>query len=68
MPEPGRFRCLVCRKYVTGTPSGHCPQCGFVPPKSLEIPSARVRPWAHHVFNALLVVVLVGALVLLFWL
>jgi hypothetical protein len=29
---PGPFHCLACQTYVTGTPSGHCPRCGFVPP------------------------------------
>jgi hypothetical protein len=22
----------VCREFVVGTASGHCPRCGFVPP------------------------------------
>ena len=22
----------MCKIYVTGTESGHCPRCGFVPP------------------------------------
>ena len=30
--SPGPFHCLACQTYVTGTPSGHCPRCGFVPP------------------------------------
>jgi len=38
-PAPGPFHCIACRSYVTGTPSGHCPRCGFVPP---------VAPLAHE--------------------
>ena len=32
--DPGAFRCLVCKVYVTGTEAGHCPRCGFVPPSA----------------------------------
>ena len=32
IPSPGPFHCLVCQAYVTGTETGHCPRCGFVPP------------------------------------
>ena len=32
IPKPGPFHCIVCKVYVTGTESGHCPRCGFVPP------------------------------------
>lgn len=32
IPSPGPFHCLVCQSYVTGTESGHCPRCGYVPP------------------------------------
>lgn len=31
---PGPFHCLGCQTYVTGTESGHCPKCGWVPPTS----------------------------------
>jgi hypothetical protein len=37
---PGRFRCLVCKEYVSGTESGHCPKCGFVPPSAPAVPPA----------------------------
>jgi hypothetical protein len=37
-PDPGAFRCLVCQSYVTGTPAGHCPRCGFVPPSAPSVP------------------------------
>ena len=48
--DPGRFRCLVCRAYVTGTPSGHCPTCGFVPPSTPQLTSPRpVEPWHRRV-------------------
>jgi hypothetical protein len=45
--DPGAFRCLVCRIYVTGTPSGHCPRCGFVPPAAPAIAAEprRTTPW-----------------------
>lgn len=58
--HPGRFRCLVCQRYVTGTATGHCPSCGFVPPSAAtvaETGKSRLRPW-------LLVLVLVGLLAL----
>lgn len=57
-PEPGRFRCLVCRKVVTGTPSGHCPQCGFVPPTSIELP--RERPSGSPVWLVTIVVLAIA--------
>jgi len=46
-PDPGAFRCLVCRIYVTGTPAGHCPRCGFVPPSAPPAaePSAPMALW-----------------------
>lgn len=37
-PAPGRFRCLPCARIVVGTPSGHCPHCGFVPPSAPDVP------------------------------
>jgi hypothetical protein len=44
--DPGAFRCLVCKTYVTGTPSGHCPRCGFVPPAvSAIVEPSRTTPW-----------------------
>ncbi|HTL31656.1 MAG TPA: hypothetical protein VL326_00950 [Kofleriaceae bacterium] len=33
--DPGPFQCLSCKSYVTGTESGHCPRCGFVPPSTV---------------------------------
>ena len=33
-PDPGSFRCLVCREYVRGTDTGHCPRCAYVPPSA----------------------------------
>lgn len=31
--QPGaRFRCVVCRRFVTATERGVCPSCGFRPP------------------------------------
>ncbi len=29
---PPRFRCLVCRVFVTGGEDGTCPRCGWAPP------------------------------------
>jgi hypothetical protein len=36
--SPGPFHCLSCQTYVTGTESGHCPRCGFVPPSAPQLP------------------------------
>ncbi len=41
--SPGPFQCLSCKAYVTGTQSGHCPKCGFVPPAAPELPRERAR-------------------------
>ena len=38
IPKPGPFHCIVCKVYVTGTESGHCPRCGFVPPVAPPAP------------------------------
>lgn len=35
---PGAFRCLVCRRYLTATSTGHCPCCGFAPPHAPPTP------------------------------
>jgi len=59
-PDPGPFHCLACRTYVTGTPSGHCPKCGFVPPQTTVIRERTRVPdhtWSVAVF---LVASLVG--------
>jgi hypothetical protein len=43
-PSPGPFHCVACKSYVTGTPSGHCPRCGWVPPSAPAVPrQARSR-------------------------
>jgi hypothetical protein len=36
-----RFRCLVCRVFVTGGEDGTCPRCGWTPPT--VAPSRRTR-------------------------
>ena len=41
--QPGPFQCLSCKTYVTGTESGHCPRCGFVPPSATPASEA-LRP------------------------
>ena len=33
-----RFRCQVCRVFVTGGPDGACPRCGWQPP-SVAVPA-----------------------------
>jgi len=38
----------VCQAFVTGTASGHCPRCGWVPPSTCVLPerASRARwPW-----------------------
>jgi len=40
-PAPGPFHCVACKTYVTGTPSGHCPRCGWIPPAA---PAAQDPP------------------------
>lgn len=68
-PNPGPFRCLGCRSFVTGTEAGHCPKCGLVPPRALLAPSvepaiAVVRPWdlLRRLERSTVVGVAVGAL------
>ena len=62
--SPGAFRCLPCKRVVIGTESGHCPNCGFVPPVSLSSPSvpAPARP-VSIVLVTLVIAVLVAVLV-----
>jgi len=38
-----RFRCLVCRVFVTGTDLGQCPRCGWTPPDLTRVPEARTN-------------------------
>lgn len=40
---PPRFRCLVCRVFVTGGPDGTCPRCGWHPPGLVGGAPARRR-------------------------
>src|SRR5207249_3645511 len=40
-PSPGPFHCLGCQTYVTGTPSGHCPRGGYLPPRAAQLPESR---------------------------
>jgi hypothetical protein len=58
---PGRFRCLPCQRYVTGTESGHCPTCGFVPPFAPEVPPApaALSPFVLFIVLAVVVAILV---------
>lgn len=63
-PAPGPFHCLGCKGYVTGTPSGHCPRCGFVPPVALDVaalvPAVAVRSWLIPAGLAVLAILLVA--------
>jgi hypothetical protein len=60
--DPGAFRCLVCQVYVTGTPSGHCPRCGFVPPAAPAIAEpSRTTPWTALAVIAALIAAIVLA-------
>jgi hypothetical protein len=38
-----RFRCLVCRVFVTGAVDGTCPRCGWRPPSLVSLRPARRR-------------------------
>jgi len=38
-PPFARFRCLICREFVVGTASGHCPRCAYVPPTAPATPA-----------------------------
>jgi hypothetical protein len=57
--SPGRFRCLPCKRVVVGTESGHCPNCGFVPPSAPDVPP--VTAWSPMI----LFVVIAAAIALL---
>jgi hypothetical protein len=60
---PGPFRCLGCQSFVTGTPSGHCPRCGFVPPVAMIFPDLHETDSTAWMMIALLVVSLVALVV-----
>ena len=59
--SPGTFRCLPCKRTVTGTESGHCPNCGFVPPSAPDIPAP--APPVSLVLVTLVIAVVVAVLV-----
>ena len=59
---PGTFRCLPCKRTVTGTESGHCPNCGFVPPFAPEVPAPAARG-IDPIIVALVLGVAVGIIV-----
>jgi hypothetical protein len=52
---PGPFHCLACKRYVQGTESGHCPNCGFVPPSAPSVPPAMTASNAWIVIAVLVV-------------
>lgn len=58
-PAPGPFVCLGCKTYVTGTPSGHCPRCGFVPPAAPIVPEPVHRRVPVHATLVLLAILLI---------
>ncbi len=59
-PSPGPFHCVACQTYVTGSASGHCPRCGWVPPRALALPASPAQS------PVVLVLVLVLVLVFVF--
>jgi hypothetical protein len=63
-PTPGPFHCLACKTYVTGTESGHCPRCGFVPPSAPEIPAPRTRRAFRIDVSIIVLGILIAVLVL----
>ena len=58
--SPGAFRCLVCKVYVKGTESGHCPRCGFVPPAAPPLPPPRRFPTTILLAGVIAVALAVG--------
>ena len=63
--DPGAFRCLACQTYVTGTPSGHCPRCGWIPPTAPAIAEpSRTTSWTALAVIAALAAVIALAQVL----
>ncbi len=61
---PGPFHCLGCQTYVTGTASGHCPKCGWVPPSAARTHDPVARPSQRAWLLAAVLVVLAVAYVL----
>jgi hypothetical protein len=53
---------LGCKGYVTGTASGHCPRCGYVPPAALHVADATPRNWFLPAGLAVLAILLVALL------
>jgi hypothetical protein len=44
-PAHPRFRCRVCKEFVHGTESGHCPRCGLASATAQVLPPDRTaRP------------------------
>ena len=60
-PAPGPFHCLGCKSYVTGTETGHCPRCGYVPPVAVAIPDATHARWPLPVTIATLAILIIVA-------
>jgi hypothetical protein len=56
--SPGSFRCLACRSYVTGTPSGHCPRCSWVPPTAAALPPDATHPHAWTIAGIVVIAAL----------
>ena len=60
LSAPGSFRCLVCKVYVKGTESGHCPRCGFVPPEARPVTEPRPFPTWLLVGGVIAIAIAVG--------
>jgi len=55
---------LPCKRVVIGTESGHCPNCGFVPPSAPEAPAPVMSPsWGPIALVVIAVVVAVALFV-----
>jgi len=60
--SPGPFHCLVCKTMVTGTASGHCPRCSWIPPAAPAVEGA--PPVIRALPVALVAIALIAALAL----
>jgi len=64
-PSPGPFHCVACQTYVTGTRSGHCPRCGWIPPAAPAVadapPVMRALPIALAIVAAIAALLLVAS-------
>lgn len=69
------FRCVPCRRVVTGTERGVCPRCGWTPPSLVRVPPARRRGaaslgggyWLAAAALSLVLAVVAAALAVRLW-